>query len=65
MPTSSLFGTTVLLGAMSLTSDDFSEFVEADPNDDETVPLGDALAALAVDVDIDSVAAVRDVREEI
>ena len=50
---------------MSLTSDDFSEFVEADPNDDETVPLGDALAALAVDVDIDSVAAVRDVREEI
>ena len=49
---------------MSLTTDDFSEFFEPDPTDDETVPLGDALAELAVDVESDSVGAVRDVREE-
>jgi len=50
---------------MSLTTDDFSEFFETDPDDDESVPLGDALAELAVDVEIDAVDAVRDVREEI
>ena len=31
---------------MSLTSDDFEEFVSPDPDDDETVPLGQALAEL-------------------
>ena len=50
---------------MSLTSDDFSDFVSSDPEDDETVPLGDALAAVAVDVEVDAVDAVRDVREQI
>ena len=50
---------------MSLTSDDFREFVVADPEDDETVPLGDALAAVAVDTEVDAVEAVRDVRERI
>jgi len=48
---------------MSLTADDFREFVTRDPTDDESVPLGDALAAVAVDVEVDSVEAVRDVRE--
>jgi hypothetical protein len=43
---------------MSLTSDDFEEFVSSDPDDDETVPLGEGL-----DVEVDSVEAVRDVRE--
>jgi hypothetical protein len=50
---------------MSLTADDFKQFMESDPDDDETVPLGDALAELAVDVDVDAVDAVRDVRERI
>ena len=50
---------------MSLTTDDFIEFMDADPEDDETVALGDALAEVAVDVEVDSVAAVRDVRERL
>lgn len=50
---------------MSLTTDDFREFMASDPEDDETVPLGDALAALAVDVEVDSVEAVRDLRERL
>lgn len=50
---------------MSLTADDFREFMTPDPDDDETVPLGDALAELAVDVEVDSVEAVRDVRERL
>lgn len=50
---------------MSLTADDFREFIAADPEDDETVPLGDALAELAVEVETDSVEAVRDVRERL
>lgn len=50
---------------MSLTTDDFAEFVGGDPDDDEEVPLGDALAELAVDADVDSVEAARDVRERI
>lgn len=49
---------------MSLTSDDFEVFMAPDPEDDESVPLGEALEALAVDADIDSVEAVRDVREQ-
>jgi len=48
---------------MSLTSEDFYEFVTTDPADDERVPLGDALATVAADVEVDSVEAVRDVRE--
>jgi hypothetical protein len=48
---------------MSLTTDDFREFFGSDPEDDDTVPLGDALAELAVDVEVDSVEVVRDVRE--
>jgi hypothetical protein len=50
---------------MSLTTDDFREFLDSDPEDDETVSLGDALSELAVDVEVDSVEAVRDVRERI
>lgn len=50
---------------MSLTTDDFAEFMADDPADDEDVPLGDALAELAVDVDTDAVEAVRDVREHL
>jgi len=48
---------------MSLTADDFREFMGSDPEDDEDLQLGEALAELAVDVDVDSVEAVRDVRE--
>ena len=48
---------------MSLTTDDFREFIDADPEDDDSVPLGDALSAIAIDVEVDSVDAVRDVRE--
>ncbi|MGB9965321.1 hypothetical protein [Halobacterium sp. CBA1126] len=50
---------------MSLTTDDFREFMGSDPEDDESVPLGDALEELAVDIDVDSVEAVRDVRERL
>jgi hypothetical protein len=50
---------------MSLTTDDFREFLHPDPDDDEAVPLGDALAELAVDVEVDSVEAVRDVGEQL
>ncbi|MFD1598846.1 hypothetical protein [Halobellus rarus] len=50
---------------MSLTTDDFRDFLDPDPEDDDTVPLGDALSELAVDVEVDSVEAVRDVRERI
>ena len=49
---------------MSLTTDDFSEFFEPDSTDDETVPLSDTLAKLAVDVEVDAVDAVRDVRDK-
>jgi hypothetical protein len=50
---------------MSLTTDDFRDFMGSDPDDDESVPLGDALAEVAVDVEVDSVEAVRDVRERL
>ena len=50
---------------MSLTTDDFAEFMAGDPEDDEEVPLGDALSELAVDVDVNAVEEVRDVRERL
>jgi hypothetical protein len=50
---------------MSLTTDDFREFVSSDGEDDGPDPLGDALAELAVDTDVDSVEAVRDIRERL
>ncbi len=49
---------------MSLTADDFAEFVRDDGEVDDR-PLGDALAEVAVDVEMDSVEAVRDLREQI
>lgn len=45
---------------MSLTADDLQRYLR--DSDDDT-PLGDALAELAVDVETDAVAEVRDVRE--
>jgi hypothetical protein len=63
--TSRLLRTAVQSNVMSLTTDDFREFMTSDPDDDESVPLGDALAELAVDVEVDSVEAVRDVRERL
>jgi hypothetical protein len=50
---------------MGLTTEDFRDFMAVDPKDDETVPLGDALEEVAVDVEVDSVEAVRDVRERL
>lgn len=46
---------------MSLIADDFAEFVP--DGDDDDRPLGDALASLAIDIDLDSVEVVRDLRE--
>ena len=63
--TSRFFRTVAIVASMSLTTDDLKEFTESDPEDDETVPLGDALSELAVDVEVDAVDAVRDVRERI
>lgn len=48
---------------MSLTAEDFATLAGTDEDTDE--PLGDALAELAVDLDIDSVAAVRELREDV
>jgi hypothetical protein len=45
---------------MSLTADDFEKYLR---EDDDEEPLGDALADLAVDVETDAVAAVREIRE--
>jgi hypothetical protein len=50
---------------MSPTTDDFTEFMAEDPDDDPSLPLGDALGELAVYVDIDAVEEVRDVRERL
>ncbi|MGN8216842.1 hypothetical protein ACTG0T_00625 [Halococcus morrhuae DSM 1307] len=47
---------------MSLTADDFAEYLR-DGTEANDGSLGDALAELAVDVDMDSVEAVRDLRE--
>jgi hypothetical protein len=45
---------------MSLTADDFEQYLR---EDDDGEPLGDALAALALDVETDAVDAVREIRE--
>ncbi|ELY66193.1 hypothetical protein [Natronococcus jeotgali] len=50
---------------MALTVEDFAEFITGDPEDDETVPLGDALSELAVDVEADAVEDARDVRKQL
>jgi hypothetical protein len=63
--TSNFFWIAVQPCCMSLTTVDFREFMAGDPEDDETVPLGDALEEVAVDVEVDSVEAVRDVRERL
>ncbi|QLK24877.1 hypothetical protein HYG81_12240 [Natrinema zhouii] len=47
---------------MSFTADDFAEFMAGDLEDEETVPLGDALNELAVDIEVDAVDEVRDSR---
>lgn len=45
---------------MSLIADDFEKYFRDDDDDER---LGDALAALAIDVETDAVDEVRDVRE--
>ena len=47
---------------MSFTTDDIERYSREDDDDE---PLGDALAALAVGVETDAVAAVREVREDV
>lgn len=47
---------------MSLTADDFAEFLR-DGDEDEDLPLGDVLDELAVDIEVDSVEEVRELRE--
>jgi len=55
-----------MVGAdLSLTTDDFREFMGSDPAHDESVPLGDALAEVAVDIDVEAMAEVRDARERL
>lgn len=48
---------------MSLTADDFAEFLRDESEDD--APLGDSLSELAIDVDLDSVESVREMREDV
>ncbi|RZV06562.1 hypothetical protein [Natrinema hispanicum] len=50
---------------MSLTTDDFAEFMADDPEDDKGVPLGDALLELALDIEVDAVEEIRDARERL
>ena len=45
---------------MSLTADDFEQYLR---EDDDGEPLGDALTALALDIETDAVDAVREIRE--
>ena len=45
---------------MSLTADDFERYSQ---EDDDEEPLGNALAALALNVDVDAVDEVRELRE--
>lgn len=51
-------------GEMTLTADDFAAYAR-DDTDDTDKPLGDALAELAVESDIDPVEAVREIREDV
>jgi hypothetical protein len=51
------------MSGMSLTTDDFRALMGEDPEDDDSIALGDALSELAVKVEVDSVEAVRDVRK--
>lgn len=46
---------------MSLTADDFAEFLREALEDEQ--PLGDSLSELAIDVDLDSVESVREMRD--
>ena len=48
---------------MSLIADDFAEYLRSDDDNDQS--LGDTLADLSIDVDVDSVEAVRETRERI
>ncbi|ELY41647.1 hypothetical protein [Natronorubrum sulfidifaciens] len=50
---------------MSLTTDDFAEFMADDPEDNKEIPLGDALQELATDIELDAVEEVRNVRERL
>jgi len=50
---------------MSHTTDDFAEFIADDPEDDEEVPLGDALQELAIDIEGDAVEEVRNAHERL
>lgn len=45
---------------MSLTADNFERYSREDDNKE---PLGDALAALALDINVDAVDEVRELRE--
>jgi len=47
------------------TTDGFETLLTTVSTDDERVALGDALADLAVDVGVDAVAPLRDVRERL
>lgn len=49
---------------MNLTAEDVTEFAPPDLTDDEENSLDDALAELAVDVELDAVESVREVRED-
>lgn len=49
------------IGGMSLTPEDFEAYLREDGDEEER--LGDALRALAVDVETDAVREVRDLRE--
>lgn len=49
---------------MSLTADDFAKFLGTEERGDGS-PLGDALDELAINIDVDSVAAVRELRENV
>ncbi|WP_168927116.1 hypothetical protein [Natronorubrum aibiense] len=50
---------------MTLTTDDFDDFMADDPEDNEEVSLGDALQELAIDIEVDAVKEVPNARESL
>ena len=50
---------------MSIYADDIHEFVDTGETESDTPPLGERLRGLADDLSVDSVAEVREIREDV
>lgn len=50
---------------MGIYADDIREFVDTGETESDTLPLGERLRGLADDLSVDSVAEVREIREDV